>query len=154
MEPGITEEIPAKSVDPFSKPVTFAIFDLYFIPESYKDLQREDLCLVLLLYRHLICRFFLKLSRFPVSLTIFAFTARPRFVSFAMHEDRPKLESCTLNVFFFFFMEDKQAWKRGLITSQPSPPLAHRNVESKGTECFCFREPDFKQKPSGRGKQQ
>lgn len=31
-------------------------------------------------------------------------------------------------------MEDKQAWKRGLITSQLSPLLAHRNVESKGTE--------------------
>lgn len=56
----------------------------------------------------------------------------------------------------YFLLEDKQAWKIGLMTSQLSPPLAHRNVESKETEHFCskrFKKPDFNKNPLGEGKQ-
>lgn len=72
MEPGITEEIPVKSVDPFSKPESLLLFLICVLFLRVIRTYKEDLCLVLLLYKHLICRFFLKLSRFPVSLTIFA----------------------------------------------------------------------------------
>lgn len=95
MEPGITEEIPVKSVDPCSKPELPLLFLICILFLRVTRTYKEDLCFVLLLYKQVICRFFLKRSRFPVSLTLFAFTARSRFISFAMHENRPKLESCT-----------------------------------------------------------
>lgn len=151
VEPVKTEEIPAKSVGSFSKPELPLLFLICILFLRVTRTYKERICALCCFCQTPNLQIFLEtLHISSVFNNIYIYCQTELCIicnAWKQTQARELHLKCPI-----FFMEDKQAWKRGLITSQLSPLLAHRNVESKETECFCFREPDFKQKLSGRGK--